>query len=99
MHPEQRLQSVHDLIEPYMRHLVSGGRAYDIYGDMPPIQHYQMPPELQAQNLAHFHLISNEIVKHLRDRNYSNIDIQAKLDEMHIDLGGLQNPGRGSRWS
>ena len=99
MHPEQRLQSIHDLIEPYMRHVASGGRAYDIHGDMPPIQHYQLPPELQAKNLAHFHQISNEIIKHLRDRNYSNLDIQQKLDEIHIDAGGQQNPGRGSRWS
>ena len=99
MHPSKRLNSVHDLIEPYMRHLMSGGRAYDLFGDMPPIQHYQLPPELQAQNLAHFHQISNEIIKHLRDRNYSNADIQQKLDEMHIDLGGLQQHGRGSRWS
>ena len=99
MHPLKRLNSVHDLLEPYMRHIVSGGRAYDIHGDMPPIQHYQLPPELQAKNLSHFHQISNEIIKHLRDRNYSNPDIQQKLDELHIDLGGMQHHGRGSRWS
>ena len=98
MHPEQRLQSVHDLIEPYMRHLVAG-QALDIYGDMPPIQHYQMPPELQATNLAHLNQIPNEITKHLRDRNYSDLDIQQKLDEMFTDLGGTQAPGRGNRWS
>ena len=43
MHPTQRLQSVHDLLEPYMRHLFSGQWAYDMHGDMPPIQHYQLP--------------------------------------------------------
>ena len=37
MHPMKRLNSVHDLLEPYMRHMMSGGCAYDVYGDMPPV--------------------------------------------------------------
>ena len=95
---DQKLDSIGELIHPYREHMLAG-RAYDIHADMPPIQHYQMPPEMQPRNLSHFHQMKDEITKHLRDRNYSNQDIFQKLDEMFIDLGGMQNPSRGSRWS
>ena len=54
---------------------------------------------LQPRNLSHFHQMKDDITRHLRDRNYSNADIQQKLDEYFIDLGGTQNPRRGVRWS
>ena len=96
---QQKLDCVGAMLEPYRAHLESGMRAHDIYSDMPPAQHYQMPPELQPQNLSHYHQLKDDITRHLRDRNYSNDDIFQKLDELFIDLGGLQNPSRGSRWS
>ena len=45
---------------------------------MPPIQHYQLPPEMQPKNLAHFHPLQEELRGHVRNRNYSNADIQQK---------------------
>ena len=95
---DAKLDSIGELIEPYRAHMLSG-RAYDIHSDMPAIQHYQLPPEMQPRNLSHYHQMKEEIAKHLRDRNYSNQDIFQKLDELFIDLGGMQAPSRGSRWS
>ena len=107
-HPSMQLQSIDDLLEPYKQHLSSGARSYDVYSHMPAIQHYQMPPQLQPKNLAHDHQVKDDIAKHLRDRNYSNQDIFAKMDELMLDLGAGQQalqhhtlPGHvlGSRWS
>ena len=95
----KRLDSIGELLEPYHQHLESGARAYDIYSDMPPIQHYNLPPDMQPRSLSHFHQLKEDITRHLRDRNYSNADIAEKLDELFIDLGGMQNPKRGVRWS
>ena len=86
MHPLSRLDSVGALLEPYRQHLESGGGAYDLFGDMPPIQHLQLPPEMQPKNLAHFHQMQEELRGFLRNRNYTNADIQQKLDELFIDL-------------
>ena len=97
--PQSKLDSIGQLLEPYRASLESGTRVFDMYADMPPVQHYQLPPEMQPQNLAHFNQLKDDITRHLRDRNYSNADIAQKLDELFIDLGGMQNPTRGSRWS
>ena len=95
---ETKLDSVGVLLEPYRQWLEGGGGAFDLYSDMPPIQAYQLPPEMQPQNLAHLDQLREDIVKHLRDRNYENPDIQYKLDELFLDLGGSMNR-RSSRWS
>ena len=108
MDPRLRLNSIDDLLEPYKQLHSSGARAYDVYGQMPHIQNYQLPPALQPKNLGHYHQVKDDIAKHLRDRNYSNQDIFAKMDELMLDLGAGQQalqhhtlPGHvlGSRWS
>ena len=68
-HPSMQLQSIDDLLEPYKHQQASGTRAYDVYADMPAIQHYQLPPSLQPGNKEEFHQKKEEITKHLRDRN------------------------------
>ena len=76
-----------------------------MHSEMPSIQHYQIPPQLQPQNATDLEAKRDDIVRHLRDRNYSNQDIFAKLDELSIDLGGGGDQGvlpghrLGSRWS
>ena len=95
---ETKLDSVGALLEPYREWLEGGGRAFDLFSDMPPINQYQLPPEMQPRNLAHLDQLREDIVKHLRDRNYENPDIQYKLDELFLDLGGTMNR-RQSRWS
>jgi hypothetical protein len=95
---ESKLDSVGELLEPYREWLEGGGRAFDLFSDMPPINQYQLPPEMQPRNLAHLDQLREDIVKHLRDRNYENPDIQYKLDELFLDLGGSMNR-RQSRWS
>ena len=96
VHQEAKLDSVGALLEPYRAWLEVGG-AFDLFSDMPPINQYRMPPELQPKNMAHLDQIREDIAKHLRDRNYDNSDIQFKLDEMFLDFGGLG--ARQSRWS
>ena len=95
---ESKLDSVGDLLEPYRQWLEAGSGPYDLYSDMPPINQYQLPPDMQPVNLAHLDQMREDIVKHLRDRNYENPDIQYKLDELFLDLGGTMNR-RQSRWS
>ncbi len=46
---DQKLDSVGELLDPYRKHLESGARAYDLHADMPPIQHLQLPPEMQPK--------------------------------------------------
>ena len=46
-----------------------------------------------------FNQMKDGIVKHLRDRNYSNTDIEYKLDELLFDMGGHASSRQGSRWS
>ena len=108
IHPHIQMQCIDDLLEPYKQLHSSGARAYDVYGQMPDIQNYQLPPALQPKNLGHYHQVKEDIAKHLRDRNYSNQDIFAKLDELMLDLGAGQQalqhhtlPGHvlGARWS
>ena len=99
MSNDMKLDSVGELLEPYRQWLESGGRAFDLFSDMPPINAYQLPPEMQPQNLAHLNQMKEDIAKHLRDRNYSNTDIQYKLDELLLDLGGHGSSRQGSRWS
>ena len=96
---ETKLDSIGELLEPYRAFLEVGGRITDLHANMPPISQYQLPPEMQPQNLAHFNQMKEDIVKHLRDRNYENSDIQNKLDELFLDLGGSASTRRGSRWS
>ena len=86
------------LLEPYREWLEGGGRAFDLFSDMPPINQYQLPPEMQPRNLAHFDQLREDIAQHLFDRNYDMDDIQYKLDELFLDLGGTTNR-RQSRWS
>ena len=60
-HPSMQLQSIDDLLEPYKQQQSSGTRAYDVYQNMPDIQHYQLPPQLQPKNLAHYHQVKGDI--------------------------------------
>ena len=53
VHPEAKLDSVGALLEPYREWLETGG-AFDLFSDMPPIQRYQMPPELQPKKCGAF---------------------------------------------
>ena len=99
MSDDMKLDSVGELLEPYRSWLESGGRAFDLFSDMPPINSYQLPPEMQPQNLAHLNQMKEDIAKHLRDRNYNNADIQYKLDELLFDMGGHASSRQGSRWS
>ena len=96
---ETKLDSIGELLEPYRAYLDAGGRITDLHANMPPINQYQLPPEMQPQILSHFNQLKDDITRHLRDRNYENSDIQYKLDELFLDLGGMQNLRRGSRWS
>ena len=59
--PSMQLQSIDDLLEPYKTHQSSGTTAYDVYENMPTIQNYQLPPNLQPKNLAHYHQMSQEL--------------------------------------
>ena len=96
---ETKLDSVGELLEPYRQWLEGGGRTFDLFSDMPPVNQYQLPPEMQPHNLAHLNQMKEDIAKHLRDRNYSNTDIQYKLDELLFDMGGHASSRQGSRWS
>ena len=95
---ESKLDSVGALLEPYRQWLEAGSGPYDLYSDMPPINQYQLPPDMQPVNLAHFDQLREDIAQHLFDRNYEMSDIQWKLDELFLDLGGTMNR-RTSRWS
>ena len=95
---ETKLDSVGALLEPYREWLEGGGRAFDLFSDMPPINQYQLPPDMQPVNLAHLDQLREDIAQHLFDRNYSMDDIQYKLDELFLDLGGTTTR-RQSRWS
>merc|ERR1712167_483546 len=59
--PHMQLQSIDDLLQPYAQHQSSGTRVYDIHANMPPIQHYQLPVELQPKNLSHYHQLGDDI--------------------------------------
>ena len=48
-HPSMQLQSIDDLLQPFAQHQSSGTTVYDIHGNMPAIQHYQLHPELQPK--------------------------------------------------
>ena len=95
---ETKLDSVGELLEPYRQWLEAGSGPYDLYSDMPPIRQYQLPPDMQPVNLSHFDQLREDIAQHLFDRNYDMDDIQYKLDELFLDLGGTTNR-RQSRWS
>ena len=96
---KRRLDNVGGMLEPLHSAQSSGTRVYDVHANMPDIQHFQLPPELTPTNLQHYHQLRHDIGSYLRNRNYSNEDIAQKLDELFMDLGGLQNPQRGVRWS